>query len=1065
MKRLDNAAADAAVRNAIRSAHDVKALPRLTAEWNLNRYYDTVVSNPGQEENDVDMFPIESIVEPIRPSKGINKARINYSTVADSYNNPNLPRYYVASLEDPYKYWVSPRASDVNGYITGAAPEVIYTSLVRTNKITVGIENSWATPNQWSIQTTVDGGNSWQVASSAPVIYDDGRAHLYWNGSGWSSSAPTAPTNGTVINGVRIVVNRLGGGIGIDGTPTLARTRYGMAQTTGAGSLLSVIEIGARWEMDLTDDLVEIGDTFDAGEANQVTPIGTITSNVADLVLWNGDNEFSSRMAGLLEPNVKVNLEYIYHINGQTYPVQQFSMFTENWNEKEDSTISVQLSDASKYLKEIYPVAAKYEKVTTAQAVYRLLDSVGFTDYNIVNWNSKNDFRIPVFWVDGSESIWEVFDQLAQATQTLIYFDGYGRLNVKSRENAYDRNRGIDWTLRGETFGNELADIETLDKTGQFDSNVIKVSYKKATWAEEINGHVQNTTVWSPEDSVVLRSTPLLSSLDENSGNFAINPAQAVHWPYEGHIQVEGEFIEYSGKWFNYREGGAWKSVYVHNQQEYDYYNELGGVNQRQWNHFSGWIKIKERGVWNTDVQNHVPEAKGWSVKRFNHKTGNSWGNRACWQWFKGSSIVRMASNGELTNLSQWAIATRGIPSDAPYKRFGTRFRFNGAALHHRAGIVFNQQANGDGYYVEFRPTNTIERKDRNTEDEITIYSIHGNNFKKMKLNWKAPDLIVADQWHDVEITFSPNGHWITVWLDGKKVAVDSILPTNYRHAPSGRFGMFIRGQTNVDFEYFYALSDDTPELPDDVSFLDRVRGAFVGDIWMRDRMYRTTTKSRWVKRKGKKKKVKRNYKYTYTNFMDEFGPYVHEVREFDVKFDPAPVKSANLYFSNDWQVVCPVFRSDSHGAYFILANASRTNAVVQGDDDATFAIAGQSVPQQLIVFGRNLVVAEDEQVEVRNEAQIRARGEIIAEIDSDWIQSEGAAQSIADWIAAHWAGGSDQLELTVFGNPLFEIGDLVGIEFAQKNMTTVTHQYFITGVQTEFDAGITTSLTLQRKN
>jgi hypothetical protein len=276
---------------------------------------------------------------------------------------------------------------------------------------------------------------------------------------------------------------------------------------------------------------------------------------------------------------------------------------------------------------------------------------------------------------------------------------------------------------------------------------------------------------------------------------------------------------------------------------------------------------------------------------------------------------------------------------------------------------------------------------------------------------------------------------------------------------------MFIRGQTNVDFEYMYALSDNTPDLSDDVSFLDRTRGAYVGDVWMRDRVYRTTTKSRWIKRKGRRKKVKKNVKYTYTNFMDEFGPYVHEVREFDVKFDPAPVKSSFFYFSNDWQVVCPEYRADSHGAYFILANASRSNAIVQGDDAATFAEAGATVSQQLIVFGRNLVIAEDEEVEVRNEAQIRARGEIVAEIDSDWIQSESAAQAVANWIASHWANGADQLDVTVFGNPLFEIGDLVGIEFAAKNMTSVTHQYFITGVQTEFDSGITTQLTLQRKN
>ena len=1066
---------DAAVRNAIRTAHDVKALPRLTAEWNMNRYHETTVTNDVANwesiENDIDMFPIESIVEPIRPSKGINKARINYGTVSDSYATPSMPRYYVASLEDKYKYWISPTASDASGNIGNVAPRVIYASRVNVNKIVVTVENSWASPTTWSIQTTNDGGASWQTASSAPTIGNDGRAILYWNGASWSSNKPADQDPTTSINGVRVVVSRLGGGIGINGQPTQARLAArnggGIVNTSGAGSYFSLIEISARLEMDLTENLIDNSDNFDAGEANQITPVGTITSNVAGVTLWNGDNAFSASMEGLLEPNVKMNLEYLYHIGAQVYPVQQFSMYTENWRENSDSTISVELSDASKYLKETYPREAKYEKVTLAQIVYRLLDQVGFTDYNIVNHGYINDFRIPVFWVDGTETIWEVFEELSTATQSLIYFDAYGRLNVKSREHAFDPARPVDWTLRGENFGNELADIVELDKSGSFDSNVIKVRYKNTAWAEEINGHVQNTTTWSPEDTVTLRATPLLGGLDTTAEFITISPGEVVHWPYEGHVQIEGEFIEYSGKWFNYREAnGTWGSVWVHDQKEYDEYNEKAGPNMRVHNHFLGRLKIVERGVWNSEISDHTPEAKGWGVKRYNWATNNSWNSNSCWQWHSGSSMVRMSSNGDLQNTEQWAVALRGVPTDLPYRKFGTRFRFNGAALHHRAGIVFYAQGNGDGYYVECRPTNTIENKNRDTEDEITLYSIHGNNYKKMKANWRAPDLIVADTWHDLEVGFDPGSHTIHIWLDGKRVMSDTIQPTNYRHAPTGKFGMFIRGQTNVDFEYFYAISEEEPWLSDNATWLNRVTGAFVGENWFRDRVYRTRQRTRWIKRKGKKKgKRKVNETYKYANFMDEFGPYVHEVREFDVKFDPAPVKSAFLYMSNDYGIVCPEFRSDSHGAYFILANASRRNEIAHGDDAMTFAAAGATVNQQLLVYGRALVIGEDEEVEVRNENLIRARGEIIAEIDSPWIQSESAAQAVADWIAAHWSNGADEYQVEVFGNPLFEVGDVVAIEFPAKGMTAATHQFFVTGIETDFESGISTTLTLQRKN
>lgn len=63
-----------AVKNAIRSEHDVVAIPRLTVEWNYNRYVPTIdVDNTPAEQTDgfdIEAFPIESIILPNRPGDG-----------------------------------------------------------------------------------------------------------------------------------------------------------------------------------------------------------------------------------------------------------------------------------------------------------------------------------------------------------------------------------------------------------------------------------------------------------------------------------------------------------------------------------------------------------------------------------------------------------------------------------------------------------------------------------------------------------------------------------------------------------------------------------------------------------------------------------------------------------------------------------------------------------------------------------------------------------------------------------------------------------------------------------
>lgn len=281
---------------------------------------------------------------------------------------------------------------------------------------------------------------------------------------------------------------------------------------------------------------------------------------------------------------------------------------------------------------------------------------------------------------------------------------------------------------------------------------------------------------------------------------------------------------------------------------------------------------------------------------------------------------------------------------------------------------------------------------------------------------------------------------------------------------------MWIRGTTSLDFEYLYAVAREPAEPNDEAGFYDRVRGGYVGDKWAREWVYKnkTKTKTRYVKRKGrkKKKKIKTNVKFRKNlYFFDEFGPYVHEVREFDVKFDPSPVAHSRLMLTNEWDAVCAEYRANPFGAYFILASTSRNNAIISGADELTFAESGAVVDHQLRVYGRTVVISDQEEIEVRNEDRVRARGEIVAEVDSDWIQSEEAAQSVADWIADHWSTGADELTVEIFGNTLFEVGDVVSIAYSEKMMSPSTHRYFVTKIDTSFEGGLDTTLTLRRRN
>jgi hypothetical protein len=168
------------------------------------------------------------------------------------------------------------------------------------------------------------------------------------------------------------------------------------------------------------------------------------------------------------------------------------------------------------------------------------------------------------------------------------------------------------------------------------------------------------------------------------------------------------------------------------------------------------------------------------------------------------------------------------------------------------------------------------------------------------------------------------------------------------------------------------------------------------------------------------------------------------------------------LYVTNESQASCPEYNSDPFGAQFVLANTSRTNAVIAGEDTATLG-ADNPIDQKMLIYGRMVFQEDVREHVVEDESAILRRGRVGVEIENDWIQSEAMATEIGEWIIKWWAGGCEEITVEAFGNPLIQIGDLVSVNYPAKSMDTLTHKYFVVGVENVFDKGLSTNLTLRR--
>lgn len=98
------------------------------------------------------LFPLQDVFGRHRPRSGINKL-LYYGGYIDDSSSAYRPRYYVASRNDPFKYWTSYRVEDgatrgvsaTDGSITDVAPFVVYSDTLLANRIVVKMQTQVGT--------------------------------------------------------------------------------------------------------------------------------------------------------------------------------------------------------------------------------------------------------------------------------------------------------------------------------------------------------------------------------------------------------------------------------------------------------------------------------------------------------------------------------------------------------------------------------------------------------------------------------------------------------------------------------------------------------------------------------------------------------------------------------------------------------------------------------------------------------------------------------------------------------------------------------------------------------
>ncbi len=560
------------------------------------------------------LFPVDSIIKPFRPQGAGLKYAIS-GDVDSGWKNPKSLNYspdyrvYYPGVDTTYKYYVSALGA-------GLDVTVNYPKTILTNKIVAKFELSHSTPTTWSIfgngSLLASGTNSNIVPFKTGSVknYNAGTVTIYYNGSTWSTTEPATLASPVSLTSTRI--------------------------TTGAvaGKYVGLIELCPKWALNASEHLVSFSIQKESSTSSEdLMPVGRISANSASLELISYE---SSRKIATYDKTNTLDSSKIYlykqmeikpyiklYNSGGTLSdslgaydnVSQGVYYADTWSFSEYGDISLTALDGAKVLQETIAPKIMCNNFSATGIIRRLLDSIGFTNYEIYIKDTDSSIITPTYWwTENNKTVWDSLQELCRDTQMVAVFSYDNVLKFYSREWLFDSTRSNSWNFRSDTSGSNLSNILSFNKNDLPSANQIKVFWNsvltsnyiqsaQAPWDSDtyfLAAFVLNQNILSTQAAgTYMNLTPSVIN-EEELGTTVYN--------YSGYLVINSEIIEYDAVQFEYEDLSGTKQ-FVDLTSKTDN-NKYLGLSKQGTMKPSGRYRIKKRGAFNTKASNHYADAQ-----------------------------------------------------------------------------------------------------------------------------------------------------------------------------------------------------------------------------------------------------------------------------------------------------------------------------------------------------------------------------------------------------------------------------------------------------------------------
>jgi hypothetical protein len=949
------------------------------------------------------------------------------------------------------------------------------------------------------------------------ILYYQGNSVWSTNKWAWSESSSAVPTigsDGKITKSQKIskiVFTQLSATV-ISGYNSMSYNRSNKDTVLSEFKRLQVIEISPRLELDLSSFVENLDVIKELDNKSTPLPLSSVSANSATInlsnipiagpnnapfsifsTIANDDKTFVSPLRNMLVRNVKFYINYYIpsdYLKTETNVVNRIIpggvFYTDTWENVDIKTTKVNLFDIVKFLQTV-PVVDYVSKSQSLVNIFtNIMDFSGFTDYNYdelysVLKDNNQALHVNYFFADSaSKTVYDILREAFMAYQIGSYVDEYGVLRFSNLNQIITNNNSLypidDSSIIVDTY-TESIKTKIGKLVMKYRAPQIKASPTTLSNTSNITSvfNVAPTPVWSQESDDVCPYNYLANDILTLSQNYYLINRQdfndqfyTMPADHNSYAIIEGEIISTGDKEVVYTNLdnpstppytiAATSANDLTDATSYFYsINKTTNVQQT----FTGRFLNVERGLFGTPAKQHLvmKDANGFATKfKFATISGNTLS-------VKSPCSINLSSGAAQVPFSANAMSVVYPANnfDEGYNTYSVNFKLSDLKSSVTSGLIFNISVDGSNsiygtyYYVGIAQSQASNKK---TDYNLEMYSVTNgitskilsqnvtNIVTNILKNQPLTPIFKNKQGSFINLKLVYQADSVLVYIQDKRV-----LSTNpgvgYKGLAGTKFGFFVKG-TNT--------TSSNSEL---------------AEIYACESVLDNTFKYHFTSQKFLDALVAgKNIKEKFT--MIQTAPQIIGLNMYDVQAQTSPSLGAEFFeirydISYNTNITPSSTNSTAHivtapgsslsystvinsGYRLKFAVANNTNHSVWTKSNAT---TKRIVQAGLAVLSRNPIYLSEQQTAERilNPQNVNE----VIEVQSDWIQSKKVANNLMGVIARSSDSFSKDISVSLFGDPLIQIGDVITLTHNYKNIKGI--KFFVHSVKQTLKDGLTTQI------